>query len=116
IAGVTLPETSSSQGLLVLYFFRDGFCLQEKQQVVSASRFGIGARHVEAAEGMSADHRAGAFAIQIKIAYVEGFLSFFELGGIFRVDAAREAELCVVGDFEGLIEITRFDDRQNGAE
>ena len=65
---------------------------------------------------MRADHRAGAFAIQIEIANVEGFLRFFEFRGIFRVDAAGQSELGVVGDFEGVVEVPRFDHRQHRAE
>src|SRR5271168_1795283 len=86
------------------------------KEIVFAAGFGVGAGHVEAAEGVGADHGAGAFAIQIKIADVEGFFGFFDFLGIFGVDGAGKAELRVVGDFQRLLEVFRFDDSQNGAE
>ena len=44
-----------------------------------AARFRVGAGHIEAAEGMRADHGAGAFAVEVEIADVEVF------AGAFRV-------------------------------
>ena len=44
------------------------FRLQEQEQVVAAAGLGVGARHVEAAERMDADQRAGALAVQVEVA------------------------------------------------
>lgn len=43
----------------------DGFALREQEQVIRAAGLGVGAAHIEAAEGMGADHGAGALAVQI---------------------------------------------------
>ena len=44
-------------------FFRDGLGLQEQQKIIFSARLGIRSRHVEAAKGMRANHRAGALAV-----------------------------------------------------
>ena len=46
-------------------FFGNGFGLEVVEQVVFAAGFGVCAGHVEATEGVGADHGAGAFTIQI---------------------------------------------------
>src|SRR5215470_10751873 len=66
-------------------FFRDGFGLQEEQQVIFPAGLGIRSGHVEAAKGMRADHRAGALAVQIKIPDVEHFFGLADLFGVLRV-------------------------------
>src|SRR6202046_3725659 len=62
-------------------FFGDGLGLGEEGEVVGAAGFAVSAAHVEAAEGMSADHRASALAIEVKIA--DGELGFGPRG-LFR--------------------------------
>src|ERR1019366_3196701 len=79
--GARLRETRKqrSRGRLA-YFVADGFRLGEKVEIIGAAGFGIGAGHIESAEGMRADHCSGAFAIDVKIADVEfmfGALDFF---------------------------------------
>ena len=71
-------------------FFGDRFGLQEKQQIVLPAGFGIRARHVEAAEGVRADHRAGALAVQIQIADVKSFFGFANLGKLKYFAHVRE--------------------------
>lgn len=65
--------------ILLSDFFSDAFCLQEMQQVVLATGFGIRPRHIKSAEGMRPNHRASALAIEIQIPYVKHFRRFFEL-------------------------------------
>ena len=59
-------------------FFRDHLGLGKQQQIVAPSGFGIGPGHIEPAEGMCADHRAGALAVEIKIAHVEARARFLQ--------------------------------------
>ena len=51
-------------------FLCHALCLREEQEIVGAAGFGVGAAHVESAEGMRTDHGARAFAIQVQIADV----------------------------------------------
>ncbi len=44
---------------------------------------------------------------------MEVFLCFFEFLGIFRVHRSRQPKLSIVGDFESMIKVLRFDDREN---
>ena len=69
--------------VLVRDFLRHGFRLHEQQQVISSASLGVRARHVESAKRMRADHRTGAFAIQIEIADMKRFPRLLELLGIF---------------------------------
>ena len=71
--------TFASRGaaIILLNFFRDRFRLQEVQQIVLSACLGIRSRHIETAERMSSDHRAGAFAVQVQIADVKYFFRLF---------------------------------------
>jgi hypothetical protein len=57
------------EGLAALFGY--GFGLGEEGEIVGAAGFGVGAAHVEAAEGVRAYHRAGALAIEVEVADVE---------------------------------------------
>ncbi len=50
---------------IVLQLLADRFRLGEEIEVIRAARFGIRPRHIEAAEGIGADHRAGALTIDV---------------------------------------------------
>ena len=65
---VAVPESDLN---LFQESLRHRFRLGEEIEVIWASCFGIGPRHVEAAEWMGADHRTCAFAIQVQIADVK---------------------------------------------
>ena len=52
-------------------FLSHRLCLREQVEIIRAAGFRIGARHVEAAEGMRAHHRAGALAVDVQVADVE---------------------------------------------
>src|SRR5205823_14128414 len=62
---------SADQRLSRLEAFDDDFGLEEQLQVVWAAGFGVGATHVEAAEWLGADERAGDLAVQVQIANLE---------------------------------------------
>jgi len=64
--------------------FRLRIWLAEKGANNLSAGLGIRAGHVEAAKGMRADHRAGAFAVQIEIADVEGLLGFLDFSGFLE--------------------------------
>ncbi len=85
-----------------LDFLRYRLGLREQVQVIRAAGFGIGAGHVEAAEGVGADHGSGAFAVDVEIAYVELAFGAVDLVAGFGIDGAGQAELGVVGDFQAL--------------
>src|SRR5205814_8174209 len=107
----SLPHT-----LAFAYLPRNRLRLQEEADVVAAAGFGIGAGHVEAAEGMHADEGAGAFAIHVEIADKKFFLGALDLFRIVGEDRAGESERRVVRDEERVIEIFRFDDREHRSE
>ena len=65
---------------------------------------------------MRSDECAGAFAVEIKIADVKFIPRFFQLFGVRRINRAGQAVLRVVGDFQRVVEISRFNHRQHGSE
>ena len=81
-----------------LQFLRDRLRLREEEEVVAAAGLGVGARHVEAAERVDADQRAGALAVEVEVADEELALAALELLAVARVDGAGQAVLGVVGD------------------
>src|ERR1043166_3095830 len=95
---------------------RDRLRLQEEAEVIAAARFRVGARHVEAAERMDADQRAGALAVQIQIADEELLTGALELLLVVGEDGAGEAELRVVRDPQRVFEVLRFADREHRTE
>jgi hypothetical protein len=54
-----------------LQFLGDRLGLHEKQQVVAPAGLRVCARHIEAAERMHVDERAGTLAVQIEVADME---------------------------------------------
>src|SRR3989442_557243 len=70
LAGTRPPLLASAfaAGIWSLLFSRDGFGLGEQEQVISAACLGVGARHIEAAEGVDADKRTSGFAVEVEIA------------------------------------------------
>src|SRR5579885_3573931 len=107
------PDVPGASQLLLR---RDGFGLREEQEVVATAGFGVGAGHVEAAEGVDADERAGTLAIEVEVADVEvlfGLLDAFRVG---RVERAGQAVFGLVGDVHGILEVPRFDEGQHGTE
>lgn len=97
-------------------FFGDGFGLDEPEEVVGATGFGVGTGHIETAEGLGADHGAGAFAVEVEVADVEAVGGELEAGGVGGVGGAGEAVLAIVGEFEGVFEVARGGDGEDGAE
>src|SRR5208283_2227340 len=95
---------------------RDRFGLQELEQVIGAAGLGIGAGHVEAAEGMAADQGAGAFAVEVQVADEEALLGGVDPGRVAGVDGAGEAVLGIVGELQRVVEITGAGHGQDGSE
>src|ERR1700693_1153427 len=91
-----------------LDFLRDGLGLREEGEVLAPSGLGICPRHVEAAEGVHADQRARALAVQIQVAAEELPLPALEAPAVARVERARQAVLGVVGDGDSLVEVLHF--------
>ena len=58
---------------------------------------------------MNADERAGAFSIQIKISDVKFFAGAFQFFFVSRIKRTGQPVNRVVGDFQRVIEIFRFD-------
>ncbi len=83
---------------------RNALGLREQQQVIRSAGLGVGAAHIEAAEGVSPDHRARALAVQIEVADVELCLRAIELLARVRVDGSRQTILGIVGDLKGFVE------------
>src|ERR1700722_3220989 len=71
--------------------FCDALGLSEEVKVIGTAGLGVGAAHIEAAEGMRANHGTGAFAIEVEIAYVEGTACSSLLRRIAGVKRAGEA-------------------------
>src|ERR1700694_4286141 len=55
---------------LALHFLLYRLGLRKQIQVVGATGLGISSGHIEASEGVRADHRTRAFAVDVKIADV----------------------------------------------
>src|SRR5207253_9617005 len=72
--------------------------LHEELQIVRSTCLRIGAAHVEAAEGLGADHGAGDLAIEVQVADLEFGAGLLEAAPVAREDAACQAVLGVVGD------------------
>src|SRR6185437_2030383 len=79
---------------------RDGLGLREEQQVVAATGLRVGTRHIEAAEGMAADHRAGALAVEVQVADVELTLRAGDALAVAGEERAGQTILGAVGDVE----------------
>src|ERR1019366_893683 len=107
-AGGLLNFPKRYPGLLSLPdLLADALGLREQVEIVRSAGLGIGAGHVEAAEGVRAHHRSRALAVQVEVADVElahGAVEFLARAG---VDGAGQAELGVIGDFEGMVEVAR---------
>src|SRR5690348_1180720 len=89
-----------SASLMKLQFLADRLGLAEEVQIVGAAGLGVGAGHIESAERIRADHRAGALAIDIEIADVELAHRAVDLLLAGGVDRAGQTVLGVVGDGE----------------
>jgi DNA-binding NarL/FixJ family response regulator len=68
------------------------FCLREQVEIIRATRFRIGSRHIEAAERMRAHHRSRALAVQVKIADVELLHRAIEFLARTGIDRARSVQ------------------------
>ena len=97
-------------------FFSHRFALGKQIQVIGPARLGIGAGHIESAEGMRGHRRARALAIDIEVADVELADSAGNLLLRFCVHCAREPELGIVGNFQRMVEIPGLSNSQDGAE
>src|SRR5262245_42354137 len=72
---------------------RHGFSLCEEVEVFAAARFRVGPGHVEAAEGVHADHRPRALPVQVEVPDVELALAALEPLAVARVERARQTVL-----------------------
>src|SRR5262249_31183589 len=73
-------------------------------------------RHIEPAERMHVHHRAGAFAVDIKIADVEFAFRAFDALAVARIERAGQTVDRVVGDLERVVNVFGFDDGEHGTE
>src|SRR5713226_9376165 len=96
--------------------FGNALRLCEQQQVIRPAGLGVGAAHVEAAEGMRADHGSCALAIQVEVADVELLPSAVELLTRVRVDGSRQPVFGIVGNLQGLVEAVGLDDGKHRPE
>ena len=64
--------------------------------------------------GMHADERAGALAVQVQVAAEELALAAREALAVARVERAGQAVLGVVGDGDALVEVLDREDREHG--
>src|SRR5712692_3172272 len=96
--------------------FAHRLALGEQIQVIRAAGLGIGARHVESAEGMRAHGGSRALAVDVQVADVEFADGAVNLLARFGVNGAGQAELGVVGNLERVVVILRLSHSQNGAE
>src|SRR5437763_3050393 len=97
-------------------FFGGDFGLHEEAEVVAPAGLRVGAAHVEAAEGVRADERARALAVEVEVADVELAARALQLLAVVRVDRARQSVLRVVGDPKRVVEVIRTDAGEDGAK
>src|SRR5436305_7334161 len=97
-------------------FFGGDFGLHEEAEVVAPAGLRVGAAHVEAAEGVRADERARALAVEVEVADVELAARALQLLAVVRVDGSGQAVLRAVGNPQRLVEVARADAGQDGAE
>src|SRR5690606_27507503 len=71
--------------------------LGEEEQVIVAAGLGVGARHVEAAEGMDSHQGAGALAVEVQVPHVELGARLFQVGAVPADHRSGEAVFRVVG-------------------
>ena len=90
--------------------------LGEEEQVIVAAGLGVGARHVEAAEGMDSHQGAGALAVEVQVPHVELGARLFQVGAVPADHRSGEAVFRVVGDAESVVEILGLDERQHRTE
>ncbi len=60
-----LVRTTDVRSVTLAAPLGDGLGLGEEREIVGATSLRVGAAHVEAAEGMCADHRSGALAVEV---------------------------------------------------
>src|SRR5438874_7089926 len=89
--------------------FADRFGLREQVQIIRAAGFGVGSRHIEAAEGMRTYDRSRALAVDVQVADVELLHGAFNLRARTGVDGAGQAKLGIVGDLERMIVVPGLD-------
>src|ERR1043165_6950240 len=97
-------------------FLGGDFGLEEEGEIVAPAGLRVRAAHVEAAEGVRADERACALAVEVEVADVELAARALQLLAVVRVDRAGQAVLRVVGDAERVVEVVRADAGEDGAE
>src|SRR5437660_8444676 len=97
-------------------FLGSDFGLHEEAEVVAPAGLRVGAAHVEAAEGVRADERARALAVEVEVADVELAPRALQLLAVVRVDRARQTVLRVVRYPKRVVEVVRTDARKDGAE
>src|SRR5688572_6195730 len=93
-----------------------GLRLEEEEQVVAPPRLAVRAAHVEAAEGVAADHGARALAVQVEVADVEALAREGELVTVARPDRARQPVVGRVGGGNRVLERLRARDREDRTE
>src|SRR5882724_8918406 len=65
---------------------------------------------------MRPDHGAGALAVEVEVSHEEALARLANVFWIRRVDRPGQAVLRVVGQLEGVLEVLRFGNRENGAK
>src|ERR1700678_3209960 len=90
--------------------------LSEEVEIIGTAGLRVGSAHVEAAEGVRADHCSGALAIEVEIADVKFAACDIEAGLVAGVEGAGEAILGVIGYGQTFFKACYFDDGEDGSE
>ena len=89
---------------------------QELEQIIAAAGFGSAAAHFESAEGMAADDRAGAGAIDVNIAGDQLGFDPLNVRRAAREESGGQRVVGAVRDLDGFVEIAHFDHTQDRSE
>src|SRR6185503_6485335 len=92
----------------------DDLRLEEEAEVVAAAGLGVGAAHVEAAEGVAADEGAGGLPVDVEIAGVELALRPVDPGA--TVVGPGEAVFAVVRELDRVVVVARLQHGKHGPE
>src|ERR1700719_388784 len=84
--------------------FADDAREQKLEKIICAPSFGAAAAHLESAEGMATDDRAGAGAIDVNVAGFELGFGAFDIGRASREKSCGERVVGVVCDIDRVVE------------
>src|SRR5207253_9832515 len=88
--------------------FGDDAWDEEAEQVIATASFRSAAEHFKSAKRMPADHRPGARAIAINIHSYYLIFETVDISSTTRDKPTGEVVICVIGNFETLVQIASF--------